>query len=100
MGTVHHLLVCLLMVVTGFYDVQGARLLVFVTPIVELGSCSFCIWCLYQYRTLYMVTMTLSNIVWIAVATACTFLNALTSLQLGLWFIGVSMACARQIVMF
>ncbi|CAE8669366.1 unnamed protein product [Polarella glacialis] len=95
--TVHHILVCFLMVSVCFLPVPGFRILAFITPVVEIGSSAYCLWCVRGWRTLYVVLMTLSNVLWILGASACTFLPPFSKLQLLLWAVGVSMACGRQL---
>mmetsp|Transcript_37375 Transcript_37375/g.98566 ORF Transcript_37375/g.98566 Transcript_37375/m.98566 type:complete len:270 (+) Transcript_37375:69-878(+) len=95
--TVHHILVCFLMVSVSFWEVQGFRLLAFTTPVVELGSCAYCFWCVHQWRRLYVFAMTASNIIWVISACACTFLHDFSLFQLCLWVVGISMAAGRQI---
>eukprot|EP00929_Paragymnodinium_shiwhaense_P115501 TRINITY_DN8442_c0_g1_i1.p1 TRINITY_DN8442_c0_g1~~TRINITY_DN8442_c0_g1_i1.p1 ORF type:complete len:326 (+),score=70.16 TRINITY_DN8442_c0_g1_i1:97-1074(+) len=96
----HHVGVCFLMIAFGFLATPGIRALSFTTPVVELGTSSYCAWVVWKKRQAYIWLMTISNIVMMGAATLCIGgARPVTGLNIFLYLIGVGLTVGRQFVL-
>lgn len=97
---VHHVGVLVLMVSFGFAAIPGVRLLAFITPVVEIGTCFYCAFSVWRWSTVYWWVMNLSNVVmFLGTSGIFFFCTAWTSTIVICYAIGVALAVVRTAVM-
>lgn len=75
MYTAHHLCAMgLLWCGSLVGNLHGVIFLAFCTPVIEIGSMSYCTWIVWRMRRTYIFLMNLSNLIYFALIVVCTAL--------------------------
>ncbi|CAK0795159.1 unnamed protein product [Prorocentrum cordatum] len=70
----HHLLVIVLTLALGFYDIPGGRMCATLGCVIELGTAGYCHFIVWRIPSLYRYLMNISNVVWVVGVTCIVYL--------------------------
>lgn len=78
----------------------GVVLLAFCTPVIEIGSMSYCTWIIWRLRATYFFCMNLSNIIYFTlIVVICALAPELTCFFLGLVAGGIGLIIGRSAIL-
>lgn len=98
--TAHHVVVCILMICCGFFELPGPRLLSLTTTVVEIGTSSFVLWNVWRCPQIYFWTMTMSNVAFFLMGSFCLYNSPVkTALQCTLWVGVIGLIIGRSTYM-